>query len=98
MQSLLWQPPVDLSAQEEQIVKRIQKARLFARLGTANHLLSRQTGNAFRSRQRGPFSQGILCEVALANAIHDRSAGTQCQYWGLSTVGFDNCQNTCIYS
>jgi len=29
MQPFLWQPPVELSEQEEQIVKRIRKAKLF---------------------------------------------------------------------
>jgi hypothetical protein len=32
MQPSLWQPPVELSMQEEQLVKRIRKAKLFVDL------------------------------------------------------------------
>src|SRR6266487_4980815 len=39
MQPLLWQPPVELSAQEEQIVKRIRKAKLFVFLRKQRHEL-----------------------------------------------------------
>ena len=39
MQPSLWQPPVELSMQEEQIVKRIRKAKLFAFLRQHRHEL-----------------------------------------------------------
>lgn len=39
MQPAHWQPPVELSAQEEQIVKRIRKAKLFVFLRKLRHEL-----------------------------------------------------------
>lgn len=39
MQPSLWQPPVDLSVREEQIVKRIRKAKLFVFLRQHRHEL-----------------------------------------------------------
>jgi hypothetical protein len=39
MQPAPWQPPVELSEQEEQIVKRIRKAKLFVFLRKRRHEL-----------------------------------------------------------
>ncbi len=39
MRPRLWQPPVELSAQEEMIVKRIRRAKLFTFLRRVRHLL-----------------------------------------------------------
>lgn len=39
MQPSLWQPPVELSEQEKQIVKRIRKAKLFVFLRQHRHEL-----------------------------------------------------------
>jgi transposase len=39
MQPLRWQPPVEFSIQEEQIVKRIRKAKLFVFLRQYRHIL-----------------------------------------------------------
>ena len=39
MQPILWQPPVALSEQEEQIVKKIRKAKLFVFLRQHRHEL-----------------------------------------------------------
>ncbi len=43
MQPLPWQPPTDLSIQEEQIVKRIRKAKLFVFLRQHRHVLFDET-------------------------------------------------------
>jgi hypothetical protein len=43
MQPSLWQPPVELSMQEEQIVKRIRKAKLFVFLRYHRHELLDET-------------------------------------------------------
>jgi hypothetical protein len=39
MQPVLWQPPVQLSKQEEHIIKRIRKAKLFVFLREHRHEL-----------------------------------------------------------
>ncbi len=39
MQPLLWQPPVELSQQEDQVMKRIRKAKLFVFLRRHRHEL-----------------------------------------------------------
>ncbi|GCF12016.1 hypothetical protein KDI_55800 [Dictyobacter arantiisoli] len=38
MQPLSWNPPIELSAKEEQIVKRIKKAKLFIFLRQYRHM------------------------------------------------------------
>ena len=43
MQPLHWQPPVELSEQEEQIVKRIRRAKLFVFLRHHRHELLDET-------------------------------------------------------
>jgi len=39
MRPRLWRPPVELSAQEEMVVKRIRRAKLFTFLRRIRHLL-----------------------------------------------------------
>jgi hypothetical protein len=58
MQPLLWHPPVDLSEQEEQIVKRIRRAKLFVFLRHHRHELldeafQQELGGLYRASKRG---------------------------------------------
>lgn len=39
MRPLLWQPPIELGTQEEQIIKQIKKAKLFVFLRKSRHIL-----------------------------------------------------------
>jgi hypothetical protein len=50
MQPLCWQPPVELSAQEEQIVARIRRAKLFVFLRKYRHELFNEAFRAANSR------------------------------------------------
>src|SRR5438034_2148966 len=58
MQPSLWQPPVELSMQEEQIVKRIRKAKLFVFLRYHRHelldeTLQKELAYLYRKGKRG---------------------------------------------
>ncbi len=58
MQPALWQPPVELSQQEEQIVKKIRKAKLFVFLRHHRHKLfdeafQRELASLYREAERG---------------------------------------------
>ena len=58
MQPVLWQPPVELSAQEEQIMKRIRKAKLFVFLRQQRHKLldeafQQELAGLYRASERG---------------------------------------------
>jgi hypothetical protein len=58
MQPLRWQPPVEFSIQEEQIVKRIRKAKLFVFLRQYRHILfdepfQEDLANLYRKEERG---------------------------------------------
>src|SRR6266550_977867 len=71
MQPVLWQPPVELSAQEEQIVKRIRKAKLFVFLRKQRSKLLDETfqqelSGLYRASERG---QPPVAPAQLALAI-----------------------------
>lgn len=75
MQPLLWQPPVEFSIQEEQIVKRIRKAKLFVFLRQHRHLLFDETyqeelANLYRKEERGrpPVAQAMLALALILEA------------------------------
>ncbi len=58
MQPLRWQPPVEFSIQEEQMVRRIRKAKLFVFLRQYRHLLfdepfQEELANLYRKEERG---------------------------------------------
>jgi hypothetical protein len=58
MQPELWKPPVELSQQEEQIVKKIRKAKLFVFLRQHRHELldeafQEELASLYRKAERG---------------------------------------------
>ena len=58
MQPSLWQPPVELSEQEEQIVKKIRKAKLLVFLRKHRHELfdeafQEELAELYRKAERG---------------------------------------------
>ena len=73
MQPLCWQPPVAFSIQEEQMVRRIRKAKLFVFLRQSRHLLfdepfQEELANLYRKEVRGrpPVAPALLA-LALAH-------------------------------
>src|SRR6266566_208029 len=71
MQPVHWQPPVDLSEQEEQIVKRIRRAKLFVFLRHHRHELleeafQQELAGLYRASKRG---QPPIAPAQLALAI-----------------------------
>ena len=67
MQPLLWQPSIELSAQEEQIVKRIRKAKLFVFLRQHRHELfdeafQKELASLYRKAERDhpPVAPAVL--------------------------------------
>jgi hypothetical protein len=75
MQPLLWQPPVEFSMQEEHIVKRIRKAKLFVFLRQHRHLLFDETfqeelANLYRKGERGrpPVVPALLALALILEA------------------------------
>lgn len=73
MQPSLWQPPVALSRQEEQVVTRIRRAKLFVFLHCFRHLLfdevfQHELASFYRDNVRGrpPVPPALL---ALANIL-----------------------------
>jgi Transposase domain (DUF772) len=75
MQPLLWQPSVELSAQEEQIVKRIRKAKLFVFLRKQRHELlneafQRELAGLYRASERGqpPIAPAQLALATILQA------------------------------
>src|SRR5438105_10622086 len=70
MQPSPWQPPVELSEQEEQVVKRIRKAKLFVFLRKHRHELfneafQQELANLYREAERG-HSSVVPAMLALA--------------------------------
>lgn len=58
MQPPLWRPPVELSQQEEQVMKRIRKAKLFVFLRQHRHELlneafQEELAGLYRKAERG---------------------------------------------
>jgi hypothetical protein len=75
MQPSLWQPPVELSEQEEQIVKRIRKAKLFVFLRQHRHELfdeafQQELASLYRKAERGqpPVAPAMLALALILEA------------------------------
>jgi hypothetical protein len=75
MQPSLWQPPVELSMQEEQIVRRIRKAKLFVFLRQYRHILfdepfQEELANLYQKQERGrpPVAPAMLALTLILEA------------------------------
>ena len=75
MQPLPWQPPVAFSIQEEQIVKRIRKAKLFVFLRQHRHILfdeafQEELADLYRKEERGrpPVAPAMLALALILEA------------------------------
>src|SRR5258708_18486952 len=75
MQPLPWQPPVAFSIQEEQIVKRIRKAKVFVFLRQHRHILfdeafQEELANLYRKEERGrpPVAPAMLALALILEA------------------------------
>ena len=75
MQPSLWQPPVELSEQEEQIVKKIRKAKLFVFLRQHRHELldevfQQELAGLYRASKRGqpPIAPALLALATIVQA------------------------------
>lgn len=71
MRPSLWQPPLELSAQEEQIVKRIRQAKLFVFLRQHRHELfdgafQKELASLYRKAERG---HPLVAPAVLALAL-----------------------------
>ena len=73
MQPSAWQPPVELSEQEEQVVKRIRKAKLFVFLRKHRHELfneafQQELASLYRETERGhpPVAPAMLALILQA--------------------------------
>src|SRR6266851_5491894 len=75
MQPPSWQPPIALSEQEEQIVKRVRKAKLFVFLRQHRHelfneALQQELANLYRQAERGhpPIAPAMLALALILQA------------------------------
>jgi hypothetical protein len=75
MRPALWQPPIELSEQEEQIVKRIRKAKLFVFLRKLRHELldeafQQELASLYRPSERGqpPIAPAQLALATILQA------------------------------
>src|SRR3989442_10401169 len=75
MHPIFWQPPVELSEQEEQIVKKIRKAKLFVFLRHHRHELldeafQQELANLYRKTERGrpPVAPAMLALALILEA------------------------------
>src|SRR6266498_5765625 len=75
MQPEMWKPPVELSQQEEQIVKKIRKAKLFVFLREHRHELfneafQQELANLYRPAERGqpPIAPAMLALALILQA------------------------------
>jgi hypothetical protein len=75
MQPPIWKPPVELSKQEEQIVKKIRKAKLFVFLRKLRHELfneafQQELANLYRPAERGqpPIAPAMLALALILQA------------------------------
>lgn len=75
MQPPLWQPPVALSRQEEQVVTRIRRAKLFVFLRRFRHLLfdevfQHELASLYRDNARGrpPVPPALLALATILQA------------------------------
>lgn len=77
MQPSPWQPPVELSEQEEQIVKKIRKAKLFIFLRQHRHelldeALQQELANLYQKAERGqpPVAPAVLAPLAHPGGVY----------------------------
>lgn len=77
MQPVMWTPPIELSQQEEQIVKRIRKAKLFLFLRQYRHTLfdeafQGELASLYRPAERGqpPVAPALLAAFAHSGSVH----------------------------
>src|SRR2546429_6126575 len=75
MQPEMWKPPVELSEQEEHIVKRVRKAKLFVFLRQHRHELfneafQQELANLYRPAERGqpPIAPAMLALALILQA------------------------------
>lgn len=75
MQPPSWQPPVELSEEEERIVKRVRKAKLFVFLRQHRHELfneafQQELANLYRPAERGqpPIAPAMLALALILQA------------------------------
>src|SRR6266700_4752119 len=75
MQPEMWKPPVELSRQEEHIVKRVRKAKLFVFLRQHRHELfneafQQELANLYRPAERGqpPIAPAMLALALILQA------------------------------
>jgi transposase len=75
MQPTQWQPPIQLSVKEEQVLKRIRKAKLFVFLRKYRHeifdeALQAELAKLYRESNRGqpPIAPAMLAMVTLLQA------------------------------
>jgi hypothetical protein len=75
MQPTIWKPPIELSQQEEQIVKQIRKAKLFVFLRQHRHELfdeafQRELASLYRQTDRGhpPVAPAMLALAIILEA------------------------------
>src|SRR5438105_9280542 len=75
MQPEIWKPPVELSQQEEQMVKKIRKAKLFVFLRQHRHELleeafQQELANLYRKAERGqpPIAAALLALALILQA------------------------------
>jgi hypothetical protein len=65
MQPLFWCPPIELSAKEEHVVKRIKKAKLFAFLRQYRHMVFDKT---FQGELAGMYQASSCGQPPIAPA------------------------------
>ena len=76
MQPSPWHPPIELSEQEEQIVKKIRKAKLFVFLRKQRHELldeafQQELASLYRKAERGqpPVAPAMLPLIVLLTIV-----------------------------
>src|SRR5436309_13023617 len=90
MQPILWQPPVELSEQEEQMVKKIRKAKLFVFLRQHRHELldeafQQELASLYRKAERGqpPVAPAMLALALILEAYSGVSDGEVIEATGM---------------
>ena len=91
MQPEMWKPPVELSQQEEQIVKKIRKAKLFVFLREHRHQLfneafQQELANLYRPAERG---QPPIAPAMLALQRDDITGISQVSFQKEDQLGFN---------
>lgn len=77
MQPVIWKPEVSLNPQEERIVNKVRKAKLFVFLRQHRHELfddafQEELANLYRKAERGhpPVAPAMLAAFAHSGSIH----------------------------